>query len=338
MHTLILTCAGESSRFPGKTPKWALTHPKGNIMAVESVAGIRGYDRVVVAVREDHVQQFGADALQTELASLNCELLPLAPTANQVGTVAAVLKMLNIEGTFTVKDCDNRFDYRLPTEGCAVAVCDLHTVGLVVPGNKSYVKADGEKALRIQERQIIGHQFCCGAYTFRLPELFFKHDAGKLYLSEVLQSILMEEPVWAKSAYNYVDWGTAQDWALYTRRWKTLFVDLDGVVFRSGHRSFSPKWGENGVIERNVEYLNGLSYVQIVLTTSRPERMREQTKQQLEEVGLRYDQLVMGLNVCSRVLVNDFVQDRGRHTSFAVNLERDSDKLEEQLRAVLRET
>ena len=40
MFTLMLPCAGSSSRYPNMRPKWSLTHPNGNIMLIQSLKGI----------------------------------------------------------------------------------------------------------------------------------------------------------------------------------------------------------------------------------------------------------------------------------------------------------
>ena len=38
MATLIIPCAGKSSRYPGIKPKWLFTHPDGKLMLEKSVA------------------------------------------------------------------------------------------------------------------------------------------------------------------------------------------------------------------------------------------------------------------------------------------------------------
>jgi hypothetical protein len=93
---------------------------------------------------------------------------------------------------------------------------------------------------------------------------------------------------------------------------KTLFLDIDGCLFRA--------WGELGQIislpfpppedyllpgvkEKFHEwYFNNYN---IILTTGRPESMREQTIQQLKYYGLHYDHLIMGLKHCHRTVIND---------------------------------
>jgi len=59
----------------------------------------------------------------------------------------------------------------------------------------------------------------------------------------------------------------------------------------------------------------------IILLTGRRESLREQTERQLTEVGIFYDQLIMGVGGGCRVLINDMKPD-GEVTSVAFNPER----------------
>ena len=40
MSTLILPCAGASSRYPNMRPKWALNHPDGSMMVTKGISGM----------------------------------------------------------------------------------------------------------------------------------------------------------------------------------------------------------------------------------------------------------------------------------------------------------
>ena len=92
----------------------------------------------------------------------------------------------------------------------------------------------------------------------------------------------------------------------------TIFCDIDGCIFKNlGSVSAIIKMGEiptndyllPGAIKAfNKWYHRGCN---IILTTGRPERMRNLTEKQLEYFHLFYDQLVMGLKNHPRVLIND---------------------------------
>jgi hypothetical protein len=61
----------------------------------------------------------------------------------------------------------------------------------------------------------------------------------------------------------------------------------------------------------------------IILTTGRRESMREQTQRQLSDVGIFYDQLIMGIGGGKRYLINDLKPDQKEKYAEAINLTRD---------------
>lgn len=104
---------------------------------------------------------------------------------------------------------------------------------------------------------------------------------------------------------------------------KTIFCDIDGTIFRhQGNLSDMIKIVDllPGVIEKFLSWRDKDYY--IVLTTARPEGCRLATEMQLNNLGIFFDQLVMGLNTGPRVLINDKKTD-GSLTSYCINIERD---------------
>lgn len=337
MHTLILTCAGLSTRFPGRKPKWALTHPSGNLMAAESIRGLTGYDRLVVAVREEHAFAYGTTNVQREFTLAGypgAEVVLVGNTTSQVATVRDALVNADVTGSFTVKDCDNRFSLALAPDN-SVAVVDLAYAGKVWASNKSYVLWSGLRITDVAEKRIISSLFSCGAYTFDAPALFTRFATDCTYVSEVVRNAVRGGAHFIpRPASQYVDWGTLEDWNAYCATYRTLFVDIDGVLATSAHRSFPPRWGEAPLIGPNVEFINQLhrtGRVEVILTTARPETFRAETERQLS--CLRYDRLIMGLRHCPRYLVNDAPQP-GDQTAVAINIDRDAPVLERMLRAL----
>ena len=56
MFTLILPCAGNSSRYPNMRPKWSLTHPNGRLMITQGISGLdlSNFDSICMgALKED---------------------------------------------------------------------------------------------------------------------------------------------------------------------------------------------------------------------------------------------------------------------------------------------
>jgi hypothetical protein len=65
----------------------------------------------------------------------------------------------------------------------------------------------------------------------------------------------------------------------------------------------------------------------IILTTARPESMRDITKKQLATMGILYHILLMNLPNGPRVLVNDFTEDTGPK-AFAFNVKRNTEGID----------
>lgn len=88
---------------------------------------------------------------------------------------------------------------------------------------------------------------------------------------------------------------------------KTMFVDIDGTIFNHLGNLSNILTVNPYVLDDAKEKFNEWkrkNYA-IILMTARPESMRSHTHKQLENLGLFYDQLVMGLPNGPRVLIND---------------------------------
>jgi hydroxymethylpyrimidine pyrophosphatase-like HAD family hydrolase len=105
---------------------------------------------------------------------------------------------------------------------------------------------------------------------------------------------------------------------------KTIFCDIDGTLIKHDSPEISFKSGYKmvlleGTLEKLLEW-DRLGY-NIILTTGRKESMRAMTQEQLDEVGIFYDQLIMGLGGGERYLINDTKPD-GTITARSISLER----------------
>ena len=108
-----------------------------------------------------------------------------------------------------------------------------------------------------------------------------------------------------------------------TEKPKTIFVDIDGTLLQ--HQGSLPDTILRdpilleGVIEKFIEW-TGKSY-KIIITTARPESMRDVTKGHLEKFGICYDVLLMGLTSGQRILINDKKPSHNT-AALAINVER----------------
>lgn len=101
---------------------------------------------------------------------------------------------------------------------------------------------------------------------------------------------------------------------------KTWIFDLDGTLLK--HNGYKID-GEDTLLEGAKEYLDGLPQDdKVVILTSRPEDYREETLAFLRSHGIRFDQILFGMPMGERILVNDR-KPSGLDMAVAWNLDRD---------------
>lgn len=86
----------------------------------------------------------------------------------------------------------------------------------------------------------------------------------------------------------------------------TFFVDIDGTIVK--YRKFSElSTAILTPIQDVIDFINK-SYDEgchIVITTARPQSFELFTKQELEKLGVKYHQMLMGIGRGTRVVLND---------------------------------
>ncbi len=100
---------------------------------------------------------------------------------------------------------------------------------------------------------------------------------------------------------------------------KTWLIDVDGTLFaHNGHLS-----GEDRLLPGAKAFLAALpAEDRVILLTARGETHRAATLAALARHGLRYDDILFGLPVGERLLINDR-KPSGLATAHAINLDRD---------------
>lgn len=106
---------------------------------------------------------------------------------------------------------------------------------------------------------------------------------------------------------------------------KTIFSDIDGTLIEQVRfEELNPNVVNvlSGVKDKMDEWYEMGHY--IVLTTARPEYLREITVQQMANAGIRYHQLVMGIGREERILINNNNGgDPNRDRALSVAVKRD---------------
>ena len=345
MATLIIPCGGKSSRFPGLKPKWMLTHPDGMLMIQKSISGLlkqNSYERIVVTFLEQHIANFDAlNILEQALADLRPKVefcvLP-SPTKSQSETVYQTILKMNIQGEFVVKDSDNYVEVKLD---CfhrnfigSVNLLQNHDVSNVA--SKSFVIANDQNIIQsIVEKEVVSNDICVGVYGFSDVNLFKQAylmltkflTSGELYVSHIVAQLINEGQIFQKlEVHNYKDWGTLNEWRKEQEKFKTIFVDFDGVLIKNSGKYGKLNWDNNSQLnKKNCELLQKLQQqgAQIIITTARPWSYEGIVRSLLSEVGIIPYSILMGLNQSQRVIINDFANTNPYPSCIAISIPRD---------------
>lgn len=329
-----------------------LTHPWGDPMVL---AGLRGLippkldTEIWFGILRSDVNKWGIDDkffthLQSEL-NIPVSAIFLESTESQPETISQVISKAGLTGPIFIKDSDNYFKCKIP-EGNSICTYDLHDMQSVNPSNKSYVKVNEAGLVEsIVEKHIISSRFCCGGYSFEDAAIFQQYFQRldpvtkalkkNLYISDMISLMLFSNIAFTThSVDNYADWGTIEAWNVYKSRYRTLFVDIDGILLTNAGPFFHPKWKDQTLLIKNVAHLQNLAAegkTKIILTTARKEKDCPCLTNQLFVLGVPYDQIIYGAGHCQRTIINDFANTNPYPVCSALNIKRDSDTLAECL-------
>lgn len=345
MNTLIIPCGGRSSRFPNMKPKYMLTHPDGKLMIEKSMEYINSdvFDRVIITIVKPHDEKYEANLILHQVFQNNpkveiCVLDDFTASASE--TVYLTIKKMNIEGSLVIKDSDNRVCVHIDKNIKNMIVgYDLqqHRDVTNIPG-KSFLIINEQNIIQdIIEKQIVSNIICLGVYCFEnvsdfinaYEEMQTHKISGEMYISHVISYMLSSDKhvFYAVMASSYDDWGTLKEWKEAQRKYRTYFVDVDGVIMKNSGKYGKTNWYNNTIIlEDNVETLKKLQEegAQIIITTSRTEEFRTDLEHKLKSIGLKPYAILMGMNHAARVIINDFAPTNPYPSGLAITLPRNS--------------
>jgi uncharacterized HAD superfamily protein len=87
---------------------------------------------------------------------------------------------------------------------------------------------------------------------------------------------------------------------------KTIFSDIDGTLVHQVPFELIDPFSSTalpGVVEKMTQWFKEGHH--IVLTTARPEELRDLTIQEMDLLGIPFHQLVMGIGRAERILINN---------------------------------
>jgi len=327
-----------------------LSHPMTNrMMVTEAISGLNldFFDNIYFICLQEHEDKYSfMKGFVAELddaglrAKSNVVLLP-EQTDSQSETVYTFLSGYELDGFIFIKDSDGF--YRCDVEERnQVAYFDLNDMDDINARTKSYVDLDvNDVVTNIVEKKVISSTFSSGGYGFADAKEFCKtfeklQDMdGECYISHIIfEMMLSGSTFYGTKTTDFKDWGTLDAWNKYKSQYKCLFVDIDGTLITNSSHHFPPYTGSGEPIEDNIDLLAELheqGKAKIILTTSRPERLRQLTIQELQTKGIPFDELVMGLPHCQRIVINDFARSNPYPSCSAINIPRNENNLTEFL-------
>ena len=325
-----------------------LSHPMTHrMMVTEAISGLNldFFDHIYficLQQHEDKYQFMKGFVSELDDAGLreksNIVLLP-EQTDSQSETVYTFLSGYDLDGFIFIKDSDGF--YRCDVEERnQVAYFDLNDMDDINARTKSYVDLDvNDVVTNIVEKKVISSTFSSGGYGFADAKEFCKtfeklQDMdGECYISHIIfEMMLSGSTFYGTKTTDFKDWGTLDAWNKYKSQYKCLFVDIDGTLITNSSHHFPPYVGSGEPIENNIDFLAELheqGKTKIVLTTSRPDKFRQLTIMELQTKGIPFDELVMGLPHCQRVIINDFARSNPYPSCKAINIPRNTDDLME---------
>ncbi len=347
-RTLLIPCAGRSTRFPDMRPKWLLTHPDGRLMAEKALEGcdLGAYTKIVFVILKAHDNEFNAQfILRQAFARLGNKLyIVVLPdfTSGQADTVYQAIRAAKLTGAVLIKDSDNylMWEDKGDTSNFVVSgnLYRLREVSNVAA--KSYVLLDKNNiVLDIVEKKIISETFCAGAYQFASAKEFcsafndMRENAGvgttENYVSHVIAWMIARHSAVFRGyeATGYEDWGTLQEWRNGQRRFSTFVCDLDGVLVKNIGKYGSKNWSNSlEPIDANLQTLKELQTrgAQIIVMTARTEDSRADLEALLTKYGIKAHAIVMGCYHSHRIIINDFAATNHFPSCSAVSIPRDS--------------
>lgn len=344
MKTLLIPCAGASSRFPGMRPKWLLTHPDGKLMIVKAIEGLNIdiFDRIVIVILQQHVEKFHADLILKQAfrdidIDIDIVILP-SPTSCASETVYQAVCQLQLTGSVVVKDSDNKVVVNIPeTIYNGIGALNIYSQEKTLElRSKSFLLLnDNDIIIDIIEKKIMSDCICVGVYAFENIEDFCdaykkiigQKIEGEIYLSHVISYMICTQKTVFRALHSsdLDDWGTLQEWRKEQLAHKTYFVDFDGICIMNSGKYGIKNWDNNNdVITENLQTLKNLqeSGAQIIITTSRPQEYSNMIEKILSKYGIHPYAILTGLHHAPRVLINDFAPTNPYPSAEAINIPR----------------
>lgn len=275
------------------------------------------------------------------------EIILDSPTRGSVESCLSAIELINDENPLVITNCDQITDWN-PKEFSDFIESQIAD-GIIVtytsenPKN-SFAVLDKGEVTELVEKNPVSNIALIGVHYWRQGK-FFVNSAQKLMMEFEVQN---KQECYVSETYNYlirdnlrilnyhipnnqyIPLGTPYDVKVYlgklkefyTEKPKTIFCDLDGTILKHLHRFSDINSSEpellSGVIEK-INQWDSLGH-KIIFVTARKESARKMTEHHLIELGLCWDQLIMGVTSGDRIIINDKLNYNNKDRCVAINV------------------
>jgi hypothetical protein len=282
---------------------------------------------------------------------LPIRVIPIHNSTSQADTCLQLLEELKDNFSFGIKDCDNVFSFPF-CEGNAIAYVNLNDKSLSSlssPASKSYVEIDSLGSIKaIAEKRVISSQFACGYYQFSSSHEFTNvakgliegfsndgHEKAEIYISNCIFSMLTSGKIFKSLRSDfYQDFGDLDSFNALRKSALSIFCDFDGVLVKNSSKFDSPPW-QFIPIEKNINALalklSEDPASKLVITTSRPARLKQEIFTFLADKGLACTEIICDLPHSRRLLINDYANSNPYPSCSSISIKRDASNLSDFL-------
>lgn len=255
-----------------------------------------------------------------------------------------------LKGSIFIKDCDNCFKHNVSFDKNYICYVNLsENKEITNVSGKSFVELNNVSEItNIVEKRVISNNICVSGYSLSV-DLFIKiyeeiinseyynkiiELGSELYMSHLIYQMMLKGHIFfGEKVQMYQDWGTYNEWIKYKSEFKTLFIDFDGTLVVNTNPYFGNNMTDKctPIIENvhKIQQLRNTGKYYIIITTSRPEWLKDITINQLNNFNIPYDKLIIGLPHTQRILINDFAPTNPFPSAKAINIKRNSNILTE---------
>ena len=283
--------------------------------------------------------------LLKSLCPESVEICLESATNSSVETCLSAIDLID-DGPLVITNCDQRTEW--DSESFINHLKENCPDGCVVTHKSdnpkhSYAQAETNRIVKIEEKNVISNLALIGVHYWKNGKDFInsarkllesnkEHNKKESYISETYNYLISDGKritYFSVGENEYIPLGTPYDLSIYEAmlheydvpKPKTLFIDLDGTIFKHCHR-YSDLNNEPELLPGVLDKFNQWDSQgnKIILCSARKESARKMTESWLQHCGVPYDQLILGLTTGTRIIINDFLTKDSKERAKAINV------------------